>query len=268
MAVLKIPTSFNIDLEFEVPEFYKRLLALVIDILLEFFYYKIVIEIMNSFDSSGIDSDYDNATIFLLFWLPVLLYHPVMEITMNGQSIGKKIVGIRVVNEIGGRPSISQYLIRWVLRISDVWVILLLFLVIMLPSISHDFETTFAVLAATAFLVTDIVMIVSSKKGQRIGDKLAGTILINTRTRGNIEETVFQEVKADYVPQFPQIMQLSDRDINAIKGILATARKRNDHTMAENAAEKIKSHLQIQSDISPFDFLETLMLDYNYLSSK
>ena len=31
MAVIKIPTNFNIDLEFEVPEFFRRILALVID---------------------------------------------------------------------------------------------------------------------------------------------------------------------------------------------------------------------------------------------
>ena len=38
--------------------------------------------------------------------------------------------------------------------------------------------------------------------------------------------------------------------------------------MAMNAAERIKAHLQINSDMSPFDFLDTLLKDYNYLSLK
>jgi hypothetical protein len=61
-------------------------------------------------------------------------------------------------------------------------------------------------------------------------------------------------------------MQLSDRDINALKGILDTARKQNDYNLAERAAEKIKSHLHIETSMSAFDFLEILLKDYNYLS--
>jgi hypothetical protein len=112
------------------------------------------------------------------------------------------------------------------------------------------------------------VLVVISKKGQRIGDFLAHTILIRTNARTSIEETVFQEVSDSYTPSFSQIMQLSDKDINAIKSILETARKKGDFNMAAAAAEKIKAHLKIESSMSPFDFLETLLMDYNYLSTK
>jgi len=63
-------------------------------------------------------------------------------------------------------------------------------------------------------------------------------------------------------------MQLSDKDINAIKSILETARKKGDFNMAEAAAYKIKSHLTIESDMPAFDFLDVLLKDYNYLSVK
>ncbi len=271
MAVIKVPTNFNIDVEFEIPEFYKRLIALLIDVVLEYFYLRIASEVYSSIArNSGwdIDTQYNLQAVGLLLLLPVLIYHPLMEITMNGQSIGKKITGIRVVNEIGGRPSISQFLIRWLLRISDLWIAILLIIVISLPSSGEDMEVTFAVLAALSFLITDIVLVISSKKGQRIGDILAKTILISVRTKGNIEETVFQEVADNYVPSFPQIMQLSDRDINAIKSILAASRKKGDMNMAEAAAVKIKTHLKIESGMSPFDFLDVVMKDYNYLSTK
>ncbi|MEI9944831.1 MAG: hypothetical protein WDN26_11485 [Chitinophagaceae bacterium] len=101
-----------------------------------------------------------------------------------------------------------------------------------------------------------------------MGDILAHTILIRTNSKASIEETVFQEVGDNYIPSFPQIMQLSDKDINAIKSILETARKKSDFNMAGSAAEKIKAHLQINSDLSPFDFLDLLLKDYNYLSVK
>ena len=274
MAVIKVPTNFNIDVEFEVPEFYRRMLSLIIDMAIEFFYYRIALEIFKSisYNSGGADSDYNLQTIGLLFLLPILLYHLILEITMNGQSLGKKIMGLRVVNENGGKPSISQYLIRWLLRVSDLWIFLLVIILIVIttsnPDFSRNLETTFILLAALGFLITDLALVVTSKKGQRIGDILAHTILIRTNPRMSIEETVFQEVADSYVPSFPQIMQLSDKDINAIKSILETAKKKADFNMAAAASEKIKGHLKIDSSMAPFDFLEVLLKDYNYLSVK
>ncbi|MDZ4793246.1 MAG: RDD family protein [Bacteroidota bacterium] len=271
MAVIKVPTNFNIDVEFEIPEFYRRLISLLIDVVIEYFYLRIAGEIYASVARNSDwtrDTQYNLQAVGLLLLLPVLLYHILMEITMNGQSIGKKIMGIRVVNEIGGRPSISQFLIRWLLRVSDLWIALLLIVVITDPNIGRDMETTFVVLAALGFLITDIVLVVSSKKGQRIGDILAKTILIRINTKSNIEDTVFIDVADSYIPSYPQIMQLSDKDINAIKSILETARKKGDFNMAEAAAYKIKSHLTIESDMPAFDFLDVLLKDYNYLSVK
>ena len=183
---------------------------------------------------------------------------------MNGQSVGKKIMGLRVVNENGGRASISQFLIRWLLR--DIWFLFLLG--IGLQGAGRSAESIFIILAVLAYFISEVVLVISSKKGQRIGDILAKTILIRTNRQSSIEETVFQEVADTYTPSFPQIMRLSDRDINAIKTILETARKKGDMDMAAAASEKIKTHLKIDSQLSPFEFLDILLKDYNYLSVK
>jgi uncharacterized RDD family membrane protein YckC len=271
MAIIKVPTNFNIDVEFEVPEFYKRMIALAIDILIQFFYLKIATEIFRSYKSSGSIWDDDHAynthwMALILFFMPILIYHVVLEITMNGQSIGKKIMGIAVVNENGGKASISQYLIRWLVR--DIWFLIILLIGLSYESAGNKIQSAFLVLVVLGYFIAEIVLVVSSKKGQRIGDILAKTILISTRTRGNIEETVFQEVADNYIPSFPQIMQLSDKDMNAIKGIVETARKKGDYIMAEAACNKIKAHLKIESALGPFDFLDVLLKDYNYLSTK
>lgn len=270
MSVIKVPTSFNIDVEFEIPEFYRRMLALMVDMVLEFFYCLIAFQILRAIARNlhGDDALYDMQGYVMLVFLPLMVYHLVLEITLNGQSLGKKLLGLRVVNENGGRASIGQFLIRWLLRISDVWIVSLLLLILSNPEMSKDAESNFIILAALGFLITDIALVVNSKKSQRIGDILAHTILIRTNARASIEETVFQEVADNYVPAFPQIMQLSDRDINAIKSILETARKQGDFLMAVSASDKIKTHLKIETSLSPFDFLEILLKDYNYLSTK
>ncbi len=268
MAVIKVPTSFNIDVEFEVPEFYRRLIALIIDILINYFYLRIAIEVYNvvARGSNFLDGDtsYNLQAFGILLFLPLLIYHVFFEITMNGQSVGKKIMALKVVSENGGRAGISQFLIRWLLR--DIWFILLL--AVGLQGGGQNAESIFIIISVIAFFITELVLVVSTKKGQRIGDILAHTILIKTNRNSSIEETVFQEVADSYIPSYPQIMQLSDRDINAIKSILETARKRGDVDMANTASEKIKSHLKIESQLSPFEFLDILLKDYNYLSVK
>lgn len=269
MSTVRIPTNFNIDLDFEVPEFYRRLLAWLLDVILLFFYIKIANEIFNSIAGSryvfDTDERYNLQSISMILWLPVFIYHPVCEITMNGQSIGKKIMGLQVVNETGGRPAISQFLIRWLIRTADLMVVIIILYNVL---VLLDRRLLWALIGSILLLITDVVLVAGTKKSQRLGDILARTILIRTHAKGSIEDTVFVAVADNYVPSFPQIMQLSDRDINAIKSILETARKKGDLNMAIAASEKIKAHLKIDSAMSPFDFLDVLLKDYNYLSTK
>ncbi len=233
MGAIKVPTAFNIDLEFEIPEFHRRLFAWVIDVVIQIIYYRIAITILNrsisAHDIFSEDGQYNLWGLYMMIIVPIFTYHLICEVAMNGQSIGKKIFGIRVL--------ISREL--------------LVFLG-----------------ASLILFLTDIILVVSSKKNQRLGDILAHTILVRTMARGSMEETIFMEVADNYVPVFPQIMRLSDKDINAIKSILDTARKRGDFNLAAMASEKIKSHLKITSPMPPFDFLDTLLKDYNYLSVK
>ncbi|MBK5270662.1 MAG: RDD family protein [Bacteroidia bacterium] len=269
MSTVRIPTNFNIDLDFEVPEFYRRMLAWLLDIALLFFYIKIANEVFkviignrHIFDS---DESYNIQFMNIILWLPVFIYHPICEITMNGQSFGKKLTGLQVVNETGGRPAISQFLIRWLIRTADIMIIVLILYNVL---VLMDSRLLWALIGSILLVITDVVLVVSTEKSQRLGDILAKTILIRTQAKGSIEETVFQEVADNYVPVYPQIMQLSDRDINAIKSILETAMKKNDINMAASAGQKIKAHLKINSSLSPFEFLAVLLKDYNYLSVK
>jgi len=184
---------------------------------------------------------------------------------MNGQSIGKRIMGLRVISENGGKPSISQYIIRWLIRTSDYMVVVI---VLNTPG-GFGASTSFLwqISAAFGLLLTDIILVNSGKKNQRLGDMLAHTLLIRTKEKANIEDTIFLHVNEDYIPSFPQVMHLSDRDINALKSILDAAKKQNDYSLAERAAEKIKAHLHIETSMSAFDFLEILLKDYNFLST-
>ena len=103
MGMIKVATSFNIDLEFEIPEFHRRLFAWMIDVLLQYIYIRIASDIFFKATYSDIyteDGQYNMWDLQWMLFLPPLLYHPVCEMLMNGQSLGKKVIGLRVVSEI------------------------------------------------------------------------------------------------------------------------------------------------------------------------
>ncbi|MEI9944832.1 MAG: RDD family protein [Chitinophagaceae bacterium] len=166
MSVIRVPTSFNIDVEFEIPEFYRRLIALLIDLFVLWLYKKfadlILTSITGSMYGEGIDAYYNAWGLSLLLYLPIFLYHIVMEITLNGQSVGKKIMGLRVVNENGGRPAISQFLIRWFLR--DIWFVILFMMGVYNSFYGSKTEGVILVLLVLAYFITELVLVVSSKK--------------------------------------------------------------------------------------------------------
>jgi uncharacterized RDD family membrane protein YckC len=269
MAAIKITTNFNIDLEFTPAPFHRRLFAWMLDIIVIFFYIYFAIKCIEWIAESRIFRNENSSegiwAIMMVLMLPILTYHLIMEVMLKGQSVGKRIMGLRVISENGGKPSISQYIIRWLIRTSDYMIVII---ALNAPTgFGSGASFIWQIGAAFGLLMTDIILVNSSQKSQRLGDMLAHTILIRTKENARIEDTIFLQVQENYVPSFPQVMQLSDRDINALKGILDTAKKQSDYHLAERAAEKIKGHLKIDTSMSAFDFLEILLKDYNYLSA-
>jgi uncharacterized RDD family membrane protein YckC len=266
MPQLIIPTSFNISLEFEVPDFGRRLGAWVIDIVVLFFYFLLYSYIMDKI-SESVGYDQRDSPFFIMLNLllvsPFFFYHFFCEVFWDGQSVGKKLLKIKVISEAGSRPSLGQFAIRWLLRCSDIYIILIVIL-----SIFWRFGGAFYFSFLGGLIIADIVAVIATPKSQKLADLAAGTLLISTAVKGSIEDSVFMHVADTYVPSFPQVMRLSDRDMNAIKNILTNAQKRSDYELAERTADRIKTVLKIESSISPFDFLDTVLKDYNFLSTR
>ena len=258
MPSIQINTPFNLALDFEVAALHKRILAYFIDLLILVIYSWG----MKAFlvDVIGVENNKYGIDI-LMVSIPMLLYSLVCEISLHGQSLGKKITGIRVMSLEGGEPTVSQYLLRWATRFFE-W-----------PLVFSTVLPGFGVLIQLFFVgffgVFVVIIIAISKANQRLGDLGAGTVVVDAKSKTYLHETIFLEVSSkDYSVQFPEVMKLTDRDINTIKSILDVASRKGDFKLATSAAEKIKSHLQIQSSLSPFDFLEKVLMDYNYISTK
>jgi uncharacterized RDD family membrane protein YckC len=250
MLQLKLDTGFNIEIDFKVAPFPRRLLAWILDVAILISYLLVGVWLMGS-------AWRWQGWTFILYFLPYLFYHLLCEIFLNGQSIGKKAMGLKVIAADGGQPSISQYLIRWLFRSVDfpMWVF---------GAISYGALPWWC----AVFLFGGMACLIATPYSQRIGDLVAGTVLIDTRNRTSWEDTVFTEVEEDYHPRYPKVMQLTDKDINTLKGIINTVSKTRDYDLSMRIAERIKSKLDMPSDQDSLDFLQTLLKDYNYYSTR
>ncbi len=257
MPIIQIPTNFNIDIEFEIAEFHKRLLAYLIDLVILILYMIGMLYVLVG--SLELRQDYIGM-IFLVVLVPMLFYSLLTELFMNGQSIGKKVLKIRVMSLDGGEANLGQYLTRWFLRFYEWGFIMFSF---------FYFSLSFGFLLLFIGGVASVIIISITPKNQRLGDMAAGTVVVNTRSALTLADTVFMQINtADYKVMFPQVMRLSDRDINTIKGVLTQAGKRNNYDMCNRVAMKIKEVLQINTDMYVDQFLEKLLADYNYLATK
>ncbi|MEO6671470.1 MAG: RDD family protein, partial [Ferruginibacter sp.] len=205
----------------------------------------------------------DNLGIYLaMISLPMLLYSLLFELWLNGQTIGKKIMSIRVISLDGGEPTLGQYIMRWITKFFE-WPFFFQFILFNdRPLLLYIFSTGFMGIAV-------VIFISASKRSQRLGDYAAGTVVVDTKTSLSVADTVFMDVKnQNYQVMFPQVMRLSDSDINTIKTVITQSRKRNNDDMSYRVEAKVKQVLDIKSSLLPNEFLEKLLEDYNYLATK
>ncbi len=260
MSIISIGTAFNIDLEFEIAEFHKRLLAYILDfVLLVIYLYSMKYLLYTGFilsleENMGLD--------ILCISLPMLLYSLLTELWMNGQTVGKKIMGIRVISLEGGEPTLGQFMLRWITKFFE-WPFFFAYI-----AFSNSNVVSYAFFTGVLGIAV-VIIIAVSPRNQRLGDMIAGTVVVNARSALTVADTVFMNInQTGYKVMFPQVMRLSDRDINTIKTVLTQAGKRNNYDMCHRVALKIKEVLNIESDLYVDQFLEKLLEDYNYLATR
>ncbi|MFK5983399.1 MAG: RDD family protein, partial [Flavobacteriaceae bacterium] len=174
-----------------------------------------------------------------LLMLPIMFYSLYMHIIFNGRTIGKMIVKTRVVKIDGSPVHWSNFMIRWMLRIVDLW--------IFMGSIS-------------------ILTMLFSDKRQRLGDAAAGTVVISTKNQVKISHTILEEVEETYNPKFIMVTKLTDKDVRLIKETFIIAKRSNDFKTLKALRVKVESVLDTQSDLYDRQFLDTVLKDYNYFT--
>jgi uncharacterized RDD family membrane protein YckC len=158
---LRIESVTGVDVELPIAGPGSRSYAFIIDwhirLLLAFLWVPIALAIMYVVHRTPSSNSALNHVFSLKFfvYLPAtmiyLLYHPIVELAMGGQTPGKRKAGVCVVTRTGQPPSIAAILIRNVFRLID---------------------------SFPAFYTVGLLSTIITRDNVRIGDLAAGTVLV------------------------------------------------------------------------------------------
>lgn len=234
MSELQINTTQNVKISFNAAGAGERLLAFVIDMAIKIGYMLVLNWTFGAFDNMD---EWSQIAINTVLSFPVMFYTLVLESFLQGQTIGKRVMKIRVVKIDGYQASFSDYVVRWFFRIVDVYILGLGFFIMLF-----------------------------NKKTQRLGDMAAGTAVIDLKDSVNINHTILEHLREDYKPSYPNVIKLSDNDARIIKDTFNAARASKDYQTLIKLRAKIMEVAGIQTieQKSDMEFIDVVLKDYNF----
>lgn len=235
MEKLYIDTCQNVGIEHNIASIGERMLAHLIDYSV-FFAYFLTVWMLGS--AVGL---FDSLAFIVIILIPLFLYDIFFEYFYNGQSLGKKIVRIKVVRLDGTPATFSNYIIRWLFRVIDnllIWG------------------------AISSFTI------IFNGRGQRLGDIAAGTTVIRIGHRLTLQEAIYVIVPPNYNPVYIQVKHLDEKDIRTIQEVINYYRRntytlKNSH-LATRTKSAIEKKINIKSEKPPLFFFQTILMDYNF----
>ena len=244
MANIKITTGQHVNVEQRMASVGDRIYAQILDTIFISIYFVIITTFVGMLASAAYFAKNTSflAAILFLAYLPIVIYHPVSEFFFNGASPGKKILKLQVVKIDGSAPSLGDYLTRWAMYLIEC---------LIMPGIA-------------------LLCILFNKNGQRLGDLMAGTVVIKRDgyQKYYFDLSNFGYVNPGYKPYYPEAATLSMRQAEVIRQTLVN-NNANRHYYIDLLSNTVRQHL----NIPPLEggnneaFLNTVLNDYRFYSS-
>lgn len=244
MKTIEFTTAQYVKIEYELASTGIRVIGAIIDLFALFIYFLIIGWI---FDSSMFTMGVNAGVLlsWLLFRLPFIFYSPVMEYLTRGRSLGKYVMGIRVVRVTGENAGFREYFTRWIFRVADMWF---------------------------GFGFIAILFSSTSERGQRLGDAMANTVVIkkNSSQVYTIRNILAIKSQNNHEPTYLNVVRFTDEDVMLIKNTIQRVEQYpNEETkqftiqLAHKTAELIGL---TETPAKKMEFLRTVLLDYVVLT--
>lgn len=271
MPTLSIQTDQNVNLDLITASAGERVIAALIDYAVIFVYYWLISRVGVEVALDKVFDGNENATSYILesliFVIPFVFYDIIFETLSGGRSLGKMILKLRVVKLNGEAAGFTEYFIRWMFRVIDIYAH---FLIVIMLSQFSSLTAVVGILTMVVFFpgLPAIISVARSKSGQRIGDMMAGTVITKVKQTTSLSDTILLNTKKNYKVVYKNALKLSDRDVRLIKETLEYYSKTTDPKYIKKLSGKAQEFLDIEKKegMSDIKFLRTLMKDYNHLA--
>lgn len=239
MKNIEITTSQNVTIQYGLATVWERAIAMVLDLLIM----TVASLILWGLQALIFPDSYDLMLYFTVFPI-ILLYNLAFEQLNNGQSLGKKILQLRVIRLDGEKTNFLDYLMRWIFRALDIY---------------------FSVGGIA------ILSIISSTYSQRLGDLLANTVVVNVGKSERMRlESLLKLNKMDQNKiTYPQVAKMPEEAMLVVKETLTKhiqlANAAHDEAL-DILADKMSKELNTKVPKDKKLFLRTLLKDYIVLT--
>jgi len=248
MNTIQIRTTQNVSIDYDLASLQERIVAYFLDLaiyfatlfLISFFFMTVLGSLMALIFGEWLPRIL--MISYIAFWI---LYHLLMEVFNQGQTIGKKVMSIQVVRADGKEPAFGDNLFRAIFMIID---------------------------SMLCLGVVATILIASSEKRQRFGDMAANTTVVRKKLRSKflLDDILKIQSLANYEPAYPEVKQLNEKDLLLIKTTISRYEEfRNDsHKEAVHLlVDRLVNILQLDSKPkNQIEFLKTLIRDYIVLT--
>jgi uncharacterized RDD family membrane protein YckC len=244
VETLEIRTPHNVSLSLRLTGVMSRVVAFGMD---QFFLYAFLLLYFYSLYALPRWQNYEVGEVIIpAVGISIYLFYSLLfETFWNGQTPGKRIVGIRVRREDGGAPVFMDYLIRWIFRIPDI--------------------------AISAGMLA-VMLISASSKRQRLGDLLAGTVVVqeDRHVAAPLKQILSIKNQEAYSPMYPTVARLKEQHIVTIKELVTRSREMPTPVYSKLVSDTAKrmAHLLEIEEVpeNAGDFLKDLVREYVILT--
>lgn len=240
MQNVEVRTAQNVSLNVELAGVGTRLLAVLIDYAILYGYLLIAALIASRIEMTGTGT-------WVLIVTPFLLYFLVAEAMFDGQTIGKRLLKIRVRKLDGTAPSIGDYVIRWLLRPVDVFM---------------------------SGGSIGLISIIVTRESQRLGDLAAGTTIVRQKQQTSLRDLSYMDTEDDHSVTFPQVDVLTDEDVQTARDVLNVLIREGRSSTTQELGERMQRLLFQKMGVTPnwnastIDVLKTVVRDYNHVHGR
>lgn len=259
-TTIEIVTPENIAVEYRLAGPFRRLPAFLIDFLLRVIVWIVLLIILGIFDFTFSSQGAFTSIVIVVAFLMEWLYGGILETYWNGQTVGKKLMGIRVISADGQPINGLQAMMRNFLRFAD-----------MMPTVPLGALTGQPTGGTIPTFAIALVVPLLNRRFQRLGDLVSGTMVVVEEKAGLWESPKFDDPRvAQLAAELPPSFNVSRSLAKALatyvdrRALFSPARRRE---ISEHLAKPLLQKFGLPADTS-YDLLLCSLYHMTFLSTE